>query len=299
MTEPLLSPQLMRQLDRLAVVGRRPHAGALAGDRRSPKRGASVEFADFRAYAPGDDFRQIDWNTYARLERFFLKLFVAEEDTTVHVLVDVSRSMTWGDPPKIAFARRVAAAIGYMALADQDRVALGAFDVALIGRPRETRGRRRLGSFLAEVEAIGTAPDADPVRGGTDLAAAVRAHAATVRRRGPLVLLSDLYDPGWREAFRAAIGARFDVTAIHVLSPEEIDPRLDGDMRLIDDETGQTVEIGIDEEARRRYGEALGAWRAELAEWCRRRGVPYVPVTSDASLESFVTEALRRHGVVA
>jgi len=118
----LLEPKFLAQLDRLSLVSRRLRAGQIQGERRSPNRGGSVEFADFRTYAPGDDFRQIDWNAYARLERLFVKLFVAEEDLTVHLLLDASQSMAWGEPDKWRFGRRLAAALGYVALVGLDRV---------------------------------------------------------------------------------------------------------------------------------------------------------------------------------
>jgi uncharacterized protein (DUF58 family) len=290
-TDALLSPELMRRLDQLAVRGRRPRRGVMTGDRRSPGRGASVEFADFRPYAPGDDFRQVDWNAYARLERFFLKLFVAEEDATVHLLVDTSRSMAWGAPAKLDFARRVAAAVGYVALTSLDWVALSAFADAPAGHPRPRRGRAAVPGLLAGLAAL----EAD---GGTDLVGAVRRHAAATRRPGPLVLLSDLYDTRWREALRAALASRFDVTVIQVLSPEEIAPDLEGDFRLVDDETGEAVEISADGDALALYRAQLDIWQADVRGWCRGHGVPYLSVASDFPLDAFVIDVLRRHGVV-
>jgi uncharacterized protein (DUF58 family) len=287
----LLSTDLMRRLDRLAVVARRPRTGTLSGDRRSPRRGQSVEFADFRAYAPGDDFRQVDWNAYARLERFFLKLFVAEEDATVHVLLDTSRSMGWGTPPKLDFARRVAAAVAYVALGDLDWVVVSPFAAGLAAVPRRRRGRVEAQALFSELAAL----RAD---GGTDLTAAVRRHAAAARHPGPLVVLSDLYDPAWRTALGAALGARFDVSVVHVLSPEEAAPGLEGDLRLVDDETGDAVEVTVDGDAVARYRDALAGWRAEIDGWCRAHGVPYVPVQTDLPFDEFVIGTLRRQGVL-
>ncbi|RPJ43072.1 MAG: DUF58 domain-containing protein, partial [Chloroflexi bacterium] len=122
MTDRLFDESFLRRLERLALVARHASAGQTQGERRSPKRGQSVEFSDFRPYVAGDDFRRIDWNAYARLERFFIKLFVEEEDLAVHLLVDNSRSMRWGEPDKLGYAVRVAGAIGYIALAGLDRV---------------------------------------------------------------------------------------------------------------------------------------------------------------------------------
>lgn len=133
--QPLFDSAFLRKLDRLALLTRRAMVGDIQGERRSPRRGSSVEFADFRPYVHGDDIRQIDWNLYARMERFFLKLFVAEEELTIHLLVDNSASMDWGDPHKLTYARRLAAAFGYVALSTLDRVTVTAF-AARWGRAR-------------------------------------------------------------------------------------------------------------------------------------------------------------------
>lgn len=289
---PLLPRRLLRQLDRLTLVGRRPRRGAMQGERRSPRRGRGIEFTDFRPYAPGDDLRQIDWNAYARLDRFFLKLFVEDEDTTLHLLVDTSRSMAWGTPSKLRFAAQVAAATGYIALSNLDWVGLAPFADNLLAPPRSQRGRSsapRLFSALERLEAGGT----------TDLGEAMGLYVATARRRGPMLVLSDLCDPTWRVGLRAAVGAGYDVTLVHVLSPEEIAPDVEGDLRLLDDETGQPVDVSVDGDTMTQYTAALDAWRHRLAAWCRRRQVPFVPVATDYPLEELVMEVLRRQGVVA
>jgi len=291
MTEALLSPELMRQLDQLAVVSRRVRAGSMQGERRSPRHGQSVEFADYRPYVPGDDFRQVDWNAYARMERFFLKLFVNEEDTTVHLLVAASRSMRWGDPPKLDFACRLAAAIGYIALANLEWVAVSPFSTTLTSQSRPLRGRSAAAHFLSVLERI-------TAEGRTDLATAVCRYVAAVRRPGPLLILSDLYDPNWSAALRTALAARYDLSVIHILSPEEIRPDLEGDLRLIDDETGEAVEISAEGDTLARYQAELTRWQAEVEAWCRRRGVVYVAASSDLPLASFVVGTLGRHGVV-
>ena len=289
--QPLLSPDFLRQLDRLTVASRRPPMGVLQGERRSPRRGQAVEFADFRPYTPGDDPRLVDWNAYARLERFFLKLFVEEEDAMVHLLIDTSKSMGWGEPAKLDFAKSVAAGVAYIALANLEWIAVSPFTSTLGAPPRPQRGRTaapRLFAMLADLRPAG----------GTDLAAAVRRYAATVRRPGPLLVLSDLYDPGWQDALRAAAGARFDVSVIHILSPEEVAPAFEGDLRLIDDETEEIVEVSADGDAMERYRELLDGWRSEIQAWCAKRAMPYVPVATDFPLEAFVLEVLRKKGVV-
>jgi uncharacterized protein (DUF58 family) len=291
LSEPLLSPSFLRQLDRLDLSTRRKQPGRMQGERRGPRRGGGQEFADYRPYTPGDDLRQVDWNAYARMERFFLRLFVEEEDTTLHLLMDASRSMGWGTPTKLDFARRCAAALGYVALSRSEWVSPLAFTTGREQAPRPLRGRRSASRLFETLSAV----QAD---GGTDLRTTLRRHAAASRVRGPLILMSDLYDPEWRSALRAALGAGFDLSVIHVLSPEEIEPSLDGDLRLVDDETGRAIEIRADEETLKRYRARLDAWREEIRGFCAGRGVPYVPVSSDFPLESFVLDVLRRQAVV-
>ncbi|MEF3272824.1 MAG: DUF58 domain-containing protein [Chloroflexus sp.] len=290
MTEPLLTAAFLRKLDRLALQTRRAMAGDLQGERRSPKRGSSVEFADFRPYTAGDDIRQIDWNLYARAERFYLKLFVAEEELNVHLLIDTSRSMAWGEPEKLHYARQVAAAFGYIALSNLDRVSVTAFggrSVALNG-VRGKRGAVALFEFLQRLEA-GNA---------TNLTGFCRNYIQTARSAGPLLLCSDLFDPGWREALRALSSRPFEITVIHVLAPQEIDPPIEGDIRLIDSEGGPAVEISADLDVLERYRESLREWQSEIEAFCSGRGMRYVPVNTAESIEDFVFGQLRRAGVI-
>jgi uncharacterized protein (DUF58 family) len=157
MTEPLFDTAFLRKLDRLSLLTRQAMSGEMQGERRSPRRGASVEFADFRPYTPGDDIRQIDWNLYARMERFFLKLFVAEEELTIHMLIDNSRSMDWGEPNKLHYARQAAGAFGYITLSSLDRVTVTAFGAGTEGGAwqlpgvRGKRGALPLFSFLQKL----------------------------------------------------------------------------------------------------------------------------------------------------
>ncbi len=180
----------LRQLERLQLLMKRPVRGGLKGGRRSVKRGQSVEFADFRDYTLGDDLRQLDWNVLARLEKLFIKLYVEEEDITIHFLLDASASMVAGEPSKLLFAKRAAAALGYIGLASEDRVAVTAL-VARAGRRQVAlRGSGRVFRLLAALSSISAAD------GPTDLVASVRHAAAQLSGRGVIVLLSDLLDPG-------------------------------------------------------------------------------------------------------
>ena len=290
-TGALFDEAFLRRLDRLALIARRPVAGEMQGERRSPRRGPSVEFADYKPYVSGDDFRQIDWNLYARAERFFLKLFVAEEELTLHLLLDTSRSMDWGDPNKARYAKRVIGAIGYIALTNLDRVTLNAFgqerEVHLPAQ-RSRRGALPLFRFLAEL-----APGA-----AADFEAVCRRYARTARNPGPLLLCSDLMDARWQAGLQALLARRFEVTVIHTLAPQEVAPELEGDVRLIDAEGGPPIDLTADLDLLRRYEANVRAWREEIADYCAGHGIAYVPVETNLPVEELLFSLLRQRGVV-
>jgi uncharacterized protein (DUF58 family) len=284
--------EFLRRLERLAVLVRRPVRGGLKGGRRSVKRGQSVEFADYRDYTLGDDLRQLDWNVYARLEKLLVKLFIEEEDLTVTLLVDGSASMASGSPDKLVFAKRAAAALGYIALAAQDRVVVASLGGRSARRRAALRGSGRAFRLLADLSAI------EPAAGVTDLVAACRHALAQVTGRGVIVLVSDLLDPGAERALRDLAGTGSEVIVLHVLAPDERRPTLDGDLRLVDAETGATVDVTLDLAARERYTERVEAWQAELAALAAKRRIAYVPLASDVPLADLVFAELRRRRVV-
>jgi uncharacterized protein (DUF58 family) len=293
-SSPLFDETFLRKLERLAILSRQAMAGKLQGERRSTKRGQSVEFADFRPYAPGDDFRRIDWNAYARLERFFIKLFVEEEDLTVHLIVDTSRSMDWGEPNKLEYAAKAAAALGYIALAGLDRVtvtALGSKHNANGGYFAPHRGKNQAFALFSFLSALAAG-------GRTDLAPRLRSYAAAASRPGPLLLFSDLLDEGWQDGLHALAGRGFEVSVLHLLSPDEMKPDLEGDLRLLDSETGAEVEITADYEMLARYREGLLAWQEEIRRFCGARGMHYVPVETSLHFEELLFAWLRRQGVL-
>src|SRR5690242_617347 len=167
----------LRQLERLLLLLRSPVRGGLKGGRRSVKRGQSVEFADFRDYSLGDDLRQLDWNVLARLEKLFVKLFIEEEDVTITILLDGSASMASGTPDKLQFAKRAAAALGYIGLASEDKVAVSVLGGRAARRRASLRGSGRALRLLAELSAI------QPTEGASDLVAAARHAAAQLTGR--------------------------------------------------------------------------------------------------------------------
>jgi uncharacterized protein (DUF58 family) len=299
-TTPILEPTFLAQLDRLALVSRRMRAGQIQAERRSPKRGGSIEFADFRTYAPGDDFRQIDWNAYARLERLFLKLFVAEEDLTIHVLLDASRSMQWGEPDKWLYARRLAAALGYIGLVGMDRLTGAALQISnhqisnqsILNLFRPHRGKRQALAWLDWLSGLQPGGALDP-------GAVLHDYTARARTPGPLLLISDLLGPGWESGLRVLAGRRYETTVLHVLAPQEVAPALEGDLRLVDSESEAAVEITADYDLLQRYQARVAAWQDRLRTACAAVGAHYVFIETTLPLEELVMAYLRRYDVVA
>ena len=282
----------LRRLERLAILVKRPIRGGLKGGRRSVKRGQSVEFADYRDYSLGDDLRQLDWNVYARLEKLFVKLFIEEEDLSVTFLVDASASMAHGEPDKLVFAKRATAALGYIALASEDRVTVSALSGRVARRRSALRGSGRAFRLLADLSAIGVSD------GPTDLVAACRHAAAQLTGRGVVVLVSDLLDPAADRALRDLAGTGADLIVLHVLASDEVEPTVAGDLRLVDAETGATVDVTLDLAARERYTARVNAWRDELAALAAKRRIAYVPLTSDQPLTDLIFAELRRRAVL-
>ena len=283
----------LRQLERLILVTKAAVRGGLKGVRRSVKRGQSVEFTDYRDYALGDDLRSLDWNVYARLEKLFIKLFVEEEDVTVHVLLDASASMDGGTPDKLVFGKRAAAAMAYIGLASYDRVNIAVLQGRTARRFPPVRGTGRVFQVLGDLSGV------KPVRGATDLAAAARHYAAQITQRGPLVLISDLFDPAADRAISELAGTRCDVAVLHTLSTDELDPPIEGDIRLVDRESGEGVDITADLGVLDEYRARLAAWQDGLDTLCRKRGVAYLPVATTLPLADLVYAELRRRRVVA
>jgi uncharacterized protein (DUF58 family) len=282
----------LRQLERLLLLMRSPARGGLKGGRRSVKRGQSVEFADYRDYSMGDDLRQLDWNVYARLEKLFVKLFVEEEDVTVTLLIDASASMGTGTPEKLLFAKRAAAALGYIGLASEDRVAVSVLAGRMARRRSAMRGSGRVFRLLADLSSVQVSD------GPTDLVAAARHAAAQLSGRGVLILLSDLLDPAADKVIRELAATGSELVILHILSPDELDPPLEGDLRLVDTETGERVDITADLATIDAYKARLTEWKAGFADLAAKRRASYVDLPSDVNLAELMFAELRRRRVL-
>jgi uncharacterized protein (DUF58 family) len=290
--QPLLDPQFLARLEQLELVSRKVFLGRMKGERRSKRKGQSVEFADFRNYVVGDDLRFLDWNLFARLDRLFLRLFLEEEDLHFYLLLDNSLSMDFGEPTKLLYAKQVAAALGFVGLVNLDRVVVVAFNDRLTQTMPAARGRRslwRLLDFLNKVEPAGP----------SGLAKALRAFSLQAPGRGIVVVLSDFMDKGgYEDALRYLVARQMDVYAIQILSQEEIEPDVAGDLKLVDVEDSDVAEVTVNGPLLRRYKENLAAYRAALHEFCSRRGIAYLFTSNQVPFERLVLTYLRQRGLV-
>ena len=288
---PLIDETLLRRLERLSLGSRRPVAGGLGGEHRSSARASSLDFADYRQYVPGDDFRRIDWNAYGRSGTLFVKLTEAREQLPVHILVDASRSMAWGQPAKLRYATQLAAALGYVSLARFDRLTV----TALGEQPKElraVRGRGRLPALLSFLDGIQPS-------GALDLSAALAAYRVNRRAGGLAILISDLLSAdGYEAGIESLLAAGLDLVVLQVLSPQELHPAEGGDVELVDAETGEIVEVSLTARMIGTYRERLERWCADAESLCARRGITYCRVSTDTPLEDVLLNELRRTGVL-
>lgn len=303
MPEPLLTPELLRRLEQFQLLAARRAKSSAKGERRSRSRGQSVEFADYRDYVAGDDFRYLDWNLYGRLDRLFLKLYEEERELPVRIFLDASESMTFGEPRKFDFARQVAAAVGYVALSGFDRVSVIPFpdvanepgteraarvaELAARGALRSVRGKRSAIQFFANLSAL-------TAGGPADLNRALRRGALEARQAGVAVVLSDFLDPaGYESGLGALVGRGFQVDLVQILAPEELSPATFGDLRLVDSETGAMQEVTFGRYRMKSYQQTVQNFIQRLREFSQARGINFFTASSSTALQELLLRQLR------
>jgi uncharacterized protein (DUF58 family) len=283
----------LQRIERLSILNRQALRGPSAGPRSSPRHGASVEFADFRNYVTGDDFRRVDWKAYARLDRLFLRLYRAEELAVVTIFLDHSASMSFGDPTKALTAGRLAAVLSYIALKNYDTVSVAGWG-------------DRIDNFLSGQSGGGAIPVVwqtlarlvDTPAPATDFAS-LRTYGQYRRGAGIAIVFSDfMTDSDWRSGLRSLRAAGQEVTVIQILSPEEVAPSLRGDWKLVDAETGTSTEVTLSPHLLRMYREALERHTIAITEFCRREGMAFVRLSSDVDLAGTVITDLQTVGVL-
>jgi len=289
----LFDSEFLKKLEFLSLVSKRVFRGQLMAQRRTMQMGGGIEFADHREYNPGDDLRYLDWNVYARLGDKLIKRFQEEEDLHVYILLDISRSMNFGDPPKFDFARQVAAALAYIALADLDRVSIVAFAGNIVDTLPLTRGKQRILSLLKFLEQL------EPQGEATGLAHTAGAFVQRSRRTGLAIVISDLYDPeGFQRGVDVLRHHRYEPHVVHVVDRREAEPDLLGDVELIDVESGSARKVTVTERNLRQYKQIFQRYLDAVDTYCRSYGLGCTRADTSIAFDEFILRMMRTAGAV-
>jgi uncharacterized protein (DUF58 family) len=288
----LISEDLLRWIERLSLKIQRPLPGGPAGEHTGRGQGASIEFADHRPYSPGDDYRRIDWNALARLDELTIRVTEPRDDVGLYLILDCSSSMSSGDGAKGRLARQLAAGLGYLALNQLDVVRVYGLGKGVVSRSPRYTGRKQAADVFRLLRSLPSVP-------ATDLGAAFAAFLGDRPARGLVMVLSDLFNAAdYRAGLHRIVQAGFEVGLIHILSDAELNPKVWGDVELIDSETAETIKISMTLETLTSYQRDLQRWQQDIAEFCRSIGVRYVPTPAERSIEAVLLGDLRRYRLV-
>jgi uncharacterized protein (DUF58 family) len=289
----LFDSDFLKKLEYLSLVSRRVFRGQLLAQRRTMQLGGGIEFADHREYTPGDDFRYIDWNVYARHDELLLKRFQEEEDLHVYVLIDCSKSMALGDPPKFDYVRRVGAALAYIALADLDRVGVIAFAGDVVADFPLTRGKARILSLLKFLENL------EPQGKATDLARVAKSFVHRGQRRGLALVLSDLFDPnGFQHGLDLLRHHRYEPHVIQVYDRRDALPELKGDLELFDVETDTVRKVTVTERNLRQYRRIFADFLESVTRYCNAYGIGNTCSTTEIPFDELLLRMMRTAGAL-
>ena len=292
-TQSAFDSEFLKKLEYLYIVSKKIFAGRIKAERRSTRRGVSVEFADYRNYTAGDDFRYIDWNAFARLDELLLKLYEEREDLHIYFLVDTSRSMTYGEPQKLLYAKRVAAALAYIGLSNLDRVSITAFTDTDQERLPTERGKGKIFTVLDFLDRIDGA-------GETNLQTAFHNFVHTTKRRGLVVLISDLFDPsGFTNGLNVLKFQKHDLFIIHIIDEREAEPTLLGDYHLVDVETDQLRPVTVNESHIKRYKALFQKYCEDLDRYCVQREIGFIRTTTQLPFDELILRIFRMGGFVS
>ena len=288
----LLDTQFLYQIEKLAVINKRIKKGLYSGKRKSKNQGSSVEFADYRSYTPGDDYRLIDWNTYARHEKLFLKTYYDEQELNVSIYIDSSKSMDFGKPGKFHTAVKIAAALAYLSLNNYDRVSVYSFDNMISQALPLLTGKGKVHQLFNFLNGL------KPGNEG-NLNQALANGSATHGRPGISIIISDfLFEEGYEKGIGYIQAANQEVILVQLLSTEENEPYLEGDLRLVDSEYGSKREISVTPYLLKKYHTALKDYKKKLAEFAHKRGITYVNIDAETSIEQIIFNVFKRSGLL-
>ena len=285
----LLEPELLAELEAMQLTGRRRLAGSVGGEHRSPRYGSSLDFADSRPYHPGDDYRRIDYHLLARLDQLVVKLYEADDDLHVRLVIDTTASMAVSD--KLGQAVRAAAALGFLTLSRRDSLSVHTFPT---GRPPSSpryAGRSAVGPFFAHLEGL-------VAEGHSNLAGPVMELLRRPGPRGHTILFSDLLSDDWASAVTKLQSRGDDLTVVHVLAPQDVVSDVLGEVDLVDIETGRRVPVSISTAVAAAHDNRAEAWLADVAGRCRHVGAGYVELRTDEELRTALRRAWRAAGVL-
>lgn len=293
MASDLFDKDFLKKLEYLELIARRLVLSRREALRLSVRKGASIEFKDFREYSPGDDPRTVDWSVYGRLGELVVKLYRQEQELNLWLLLDCSGSMRFGEPDKFDYARRLAAALAYIGMADMDSASVLPYGEGLQPGRQRLRGRGQVFGLLDYLSDL-------PAGGRTDLSTAVREFVARVRRPGLVTVISDFY--GLQECRKAIDVLRFhkhQVYIIQVACPWEFAPSIRGEFRLVDTESSEFADVVVSDAMLRRYTAAFTGFSEELRSYCMRYGIGCSLARTETPFDEFLTSVLKRGGLVA
>ncbi len=284
---PLFDESFLRRLERLSLQAQRTLRGRPAGGEHPSRQQLPTSiFSDHRPYTSGDDMRYIDWNAYARQGHVVVKVGETEQSIEVHMLLDASRSMAWGQPPKLRTAQQLIGALGYLSLSHNDRLRVVPFGANMIAPYGPAQGKMRMVEMLRYIETITPQPQ-------TDLRMVLRQYSR-YQRGGLLVICSDMLSAGGlEEGLRALPPPRWQVLVLHMLDFRELRPELQGPLELEDSETGQRLQITLDTDTITHYRQRVAAWQQRIATTCARRGATYAQILTNWPLERKIVPYLR------
>jgi uncharacterized protein (DUF58 family) len=286
----IFDTEFLKKLDTIAINVRMLMSEGGGGNRKSRSKGSSVEFSDFREYSIGDDFRRIDWNAYGRFDKLFIKLFMEEQEAMINIFVDSSKSMDFGSPKKSELALKLAGVLSFLALNNLDRVCINSLNKDSFKQSTAVTGRSMFDRCISFLEGINFA-------GETDINASIK--KKDIRSRGMAVIISDFFSPGGiEEAIKYLLYKKQDVFLIQVLSPEELNPELEGQVRLLDSETGKVMDVAVTPALLKQYHSKLNEFNGSIKEFCSRMGATYIQVSSADPIEKIVFEQFTNSGVI-
>jgi len=296
--DTLFDPAFLAQMESLSLLAKRIVSGQMRAERRSSRHGSSIEFAEYRPFVSGDDWRHIDWNAFARWRQLVLKLFVEEEDLHVHLLLDCTGSMDWGAPVKFDYARQIVAGLAYITLANLDRAAVVPFGNERYDLWRASRGKHR---FLQMLRYLAKCPVTPQTAAPQRLEDAARRWIATQPRRGMVIWISDLFGADLEDAMRTLDRLRYsrhDIAVIQIMDPGEGDTGERGEYELADTETGTTRKAIIDHNTRTEYRKKFLEYQQSIQDYCRRNQIALVQTDTRVSVPDLLMQSLLQGGFV-